>query len=87
MMRSVPKSIGTSWPAASQRTKGAAFNTSPMAKISAVRVATLRQNADDPCSRRRGSTSASALPTANRKNGNTRSVGVQPCHAACASGG
>jgi hypothetical protein len=27
-----------------------------------------------------------ALPTANKKEGNTRSVGVKPCHAACSRG-
>src|SRR5579875_4046489 len=27
-----------------------------------------------------------ALPTANKKEGNTRSVGVKPCHCACSSG-
>ena len=27
-----------------------------------------------------------ALPTANKKEGNTRSVGVKPCHAACSNG-
>jgi hypothetical protein len=29
----------------------------------------------------------SAAPTINRKNGKTRSVGVQPAHAACLRGG
>jgi hypothetical protein len=28
-----------------------------------------------------------ALPTANKKEGNTRSVGVKPCHVECSSGG
>ena len=28
-----------------------------------------------------------AQPTMNRKKGNTKSVGVQPCHSACSSGG
>lgn len=27
------------------------------------------------------------MPTINRKNGKTRSVGVQPCHSECLSGG
>lgn len=27
-----------------------------------------------------------AFPTANKKEGNTRSVGVNPCHEACNSG-
>jgi hypothetical protein len=27
-----------------------------------------------------------ALPTANKKEGKTRSVGVNPCHAACCNG-
>ena len=30
---------------------------------------------------------AIAAPTTNRKNGNTRSVGVHPAHLACANGG
>ena len=33
-----------------------------------------------------GITNASALPTAKRKKGKTRSVGVQPCQGACSSG-
>ena len=59
----------------------------PIAKMSSVRCATRRQNtaAGPVCSA--GITKASALPTANRKNGNTRSVAVQPCHGAWASGG
>ena len=27
-----------------------------------------------------------ALPTANKNEGNTRSVGVKPCHEACSNG-
>jgi hypothetical protein len=33
-----------------------------------------------------GMVKAMALPTAKRKEGNTRSVGVNPCHEACSSG-
>jgi len=34
-----------------------------------------------------GMTKERAFPTAKRKKGNTISVGVRPCHAACSSGG
>jgi len=33
-----------------------------------------------------GITKLKALPTANKKEGNTRSVGVNPCHCACNNG-
>jgi hypothetical protein len=88
MMRSVSQLAGTSSPAASQRTKGAALSSRPMAKISSVRLrhpaARTARPGPQPAARHH---QASALPTANRKNGNTRSVGVQPCQGACASGG
>ena len=40
-----------------------------------------------PFSNCRGKASETATPTMKRKKGNTRSVGVQPCQAACRKGG
>ena len=57
-----------------------------MMKMRAVRVITILQNIRGPAVSSLGITKARALPTAKRKNGNTRSVGVSPCHAACSSG-
>ena len=85
--RSVSQLRATSSPWASQRTNGLKFNNTPMAKMSTVRLATLRQKAAVLPLCKPGMASASALPTANKKKGKTRSVGVQPCHGACAKGG
>ncbi len=52
------------------------------------RTATVRINPprSTPASMRGTTPSAIDTPTMNRKNGNTRSVGVQPCHSECNSG-
>ena len=42
---------------------------------------------DDPKQRQPDITKAKALPTANKKKGKTKSVGVTPCQAACSNGG
>ncbi len=54
----------------------------------AARTSTLRVSAarSAPCSTRGTTPSAIDTPTITRKNGNTRSVGVQPFHSACSSG-
>jgi len=43
---------------------------------------TFLQKTDGPAAVSLGMTKAKAFPTANRKNGNTRSVGVSPCQGA-----
>jgi hypothetical protein len=50
------------------------------------RLITFFQKTDSPAASSLGKTKAMALPTANKKNGNTRSVGVTPCQGACSSG-
>ena len=55
-----------------------------MIKISTVRLITFCQKIFFSSSR--GITNAMALPTANKKNGNTKSVGVTPCQPACSNG-
>ena len=57
-----------------------------MAKINRVRLTTFPQNFAGPAASKRGITKDIALPTANKKKGNTKSVGVQPCQGACSSG-
>ena len=67
-------------------TNGHQFKKRPMRNISSDRVITFFQKIASPAASRRGITNAIALPTAKRKKGNTRSVGVKPCHGACSSG-
>ena len=67
-------------------TKGHQFRNSPMRNISIDRVITFLQKTASPAASSRGITKAMALPTANRKKGNTRSVGVKPCQGACSRG-
>src|SRR5699024_1529473 len=69
-----------------QLTKGHQLKNSPIKNIKIERLMTFPQNTPSPASRRRGMTNAIALPTAKRKNGNTKSVGVTPCHEACFKG-
>lgn len=57
-----------------------------MAKMSILLLNTFLRNTEVPAACSLGITKAMALPTANRKKGNTRSVGVHPCQGACASG-
>src|SRR5829696_5203922 len=70
----------------SHRTKGDQLRKKPMRKMSSDRVSTFLRKAVVPASSNRGITKAKAFPTANKKNGKTRSVGVQPCHGAWARG-
>ena len=69
-----------------QLTKGYQFKNNPIKKINNDLVMTFFQNAAEPAISNLGNTKAIALPTANKKKGNTRSVGVIPCHFACSSG-
>src|SRR5690606_11471908 len=72
--------------APSHLTKGHQLIKSPIAKINTVRLSTFFQKTAGPASCSRGITKDMALPTANKKKGKTRSVGEQPCQAACLSG-
>src|SRR5690606_13617524 len=67
-------------------TNGHQFRNRPMANMRIVLFITFLKNALLPLSCRRGITNAMAFPTAKRKNGNTRSVGVHPCQGACFKG-
>jgi purine nucleoside permease len=67
-------------------TNGLQFKNKPMAKMRMVLLTTFKKNAV-PFSSNLGITKAIALPTAKRKKGNTKSVGVHPCQGACSNGG
>ena len=54
--------------------------------MSNVRLITLPKKAPLPSARYFSIEKLIALPTAKRKDGNTRSVGVKPCQLACNSG-
>ena len=54
--------------------------------MSAVRLKIFPKTADSAIPSHRGITKLMALPTANKKDGNTKSVGVNPCQAACCKG-
>ena len=57
-----------------------------MAKINMVLLSTFFQKSRSvPCANF-GITNDIALPTANKKKGKTKSVGVRPCQLACARG-
>ena len=58
-----------------------------MQNINTVLLVTFFHIVAFPASLSRGMVKAMAFPTANKKNGNTRSVGVQPCHPAWSKGG
>src|SRR5690606_4432812 len=77
-MNSNPESV--------HRKNGVQLRNNPIMKIRKLRQRTFLQNVAEPCAIVRGITKAMALPTANRKNGYTRSVGVRPCQAACSRG-
>lgn len=79
------QALKTSW-SLSKRTKGDQFRKKPIRKINAERVNTFLRKAAVPAVSSRGITNDKALPTANKKKGKTRSVGVQPCQGACSSG-
>ena len=54
--------------------------------MSSVLLITLPKKAPSPSARYLSMEKLMALPTANKKDGNTRSVGVNPCQLACNSG-
>jgi hypothetical protein len=57
-----------------------------MPKMSKVRLVIFFQKAALLPASNFGITKAIALPTANKKKGNTKSVGVTPCQGACLRG-
>src|SRR6186713_3576586 len=67
--------------------KGHQFKNNPIKKISKVLFIIFFQNTASPAASNLGITKDNALPTAKRKKGKTRSVGVKPCQGACANGG
>ncbi len=81
------KGLPTILPASLYFINGNQFKNKPIQKMSRVRLITFCQKTLSPAASNLGITKAMALPTANKKNGNTKSVGVQPCQLACSSGG
>lgn len=77
--------FSTSW-SSCQRKKGDQFSNNPMLKMRIVLLKIFFIKVEVPAASNRGITKAIALPTAKRKKGNTRSVGVHPCQGACSSG-
>src|SRR5690606_34909747 len=67
-------------------TNGNQYIMHPMKKIRKERRRVFFQKAVLPRAAYFSITNAMALPTAKRKEGKTRSVGVKPCHGACANG-
>jgi len=66
--------------------KGDQLRKRPMAKMSRALLNTFFRKTGLPAASSLGITNAMALPTAKRKKGKTRSVGVQPCQGACSKG-
>lgn len=85
MIRRLSGDLNNSSPSL-HRTKGNQFSSTPIPKISTVRKRIFFSTSADPSASYLEIENASALPTANRKNGKTRSVGVQPSQGACFSG-
>src|SRR5665647_630030 len=65
---------------------GNEFRKSPMAKMSRVRLPILSNDSLLSWLPYFEKEKNMEAPTTKRKNGNTRSVGVHPCQAACSSG-
>jgi hypothetical protein len=68
-------------------TNGLQFKNNPITKMRMVLLTTFLKKNAVPFSSNLGITKAIALPTAKRKKGNTKSVGVHPCQGACSNGG
>jgi hypothetical protein len=66
--------------------KGLQFKNKPIPKISSVLLVIFIQNSAALAFCNFGITKDKALPTANKKKGKTKSVGVQPCQLACPKG-
>src|SRR5438046_2563388 len=86
MIRVVASGANEKWLLASSRKKGNQYIRKPSKKISSVRFSTFFKKEGVPSARYLSSEKLMALPTAKRKEGNTRSVGVKPCQPACSSG-
>ena len=67
-------------------TKGYQDNKYPIRKMRKVLLSILPATLPLPIPAILGMVKAMALPTAKRKEGKTRSVGVNPCQEACSSG-
>ena len=73
-------------PSAEVSKNGNQYIRYPNRKMMTVRLMVLRQNTELGCASYLYITNASAFPTANKKEGKTRSVGVKPCQLACKQG-
>src|SRR5690606_39674469 len=85
-MRRVSSDLKTSWSSV-HRTNGNSCSTHAMMIIKAARLKIFFITSPEPRASYFDMENASALPTAKRKKGNTRSVGVQPFQGECSSGG
>ena len=66
--------------------KGNQYMRKPITNMSSVRLNILSRKAEFVMAASLSAEKLMAFPTAKRKEGNTRSVGVNPCHAACEKG-
>ncbi len=68
---------------------GKPFKNNPITKINALRRTTwmTSDRREMPRAMREANDSVMETPTMKRKKGKIRSVGVQPFHSACSSGG
>src|ERR1035437_7138636 len=73
-------------PSLSNLKKGNQYIKYPSKKINNVLLNIFLKKAASLTIRYLSSEKLIALPTANEKEGNTRSVGVKPCHVACSKG-
>src|SRR5450759_6029131 len=85
-MRVLPIGALATEPSASNLKKGNQYIKYPSKKINNVLLNIFRKKAASLTIRYLSSEKLIALPTANKKEGNTRSVGVKPCHVACSKG-
>src|SRR6516225_11211130 len=70
----------------SSSTKGNQYKKNPQRKMMSVRLKILPNTCDWLIVLHFFITKLMAFPTAKRNEGNTRSVGVKPCQAACSRG-
>ena len=85
-MRVSLKGISVKWLASLNSRNGNQYIKNPNKNISAVRLVILATMLEWLIPSHLGSTKLRAFPTANKKEGNTKSVGVNPCHFACNKG-
>ncbi len=69
-----------------KRKKGYQYIKKPSKNSRAVRLRMWKVTSRLGCPLNLSKLKLMAAPTANKKEGNTRSVGVKPCHAACSRG-